>query len=230
MLAAPFRTTMGIHAVNRSRLALVLLFALGTASAGSLHGVLSQDINRNGNACTDFFDYANGAWRKQNPIPDYMDRWSRRWQSGEVNKEHVRDILTEVSAKNDWPTGSAQQLSGDYYAACMDESAVNARGLAPVKPWLDEVGAIKSRADLQHAIGHLHDAGVGVPDRDYYLKPDKRFVEARAKYLEHVAKMFELAGTKPAEAKAAANTVFAFEKRLAQASLDNVALRDPHQL
>lgn len=242
--------------MNRSRLPLVLLLAAGTASAGSLHGIIPGDIDRNANACTDFFQYANGAWRQQNPIPSYMDRWSRRWQSGEVNKEHVRDILTEVSAKHDWPKGSAEQLSGDYYAACMDEGAVNARGLAPVKPWLDEVSRVKSRGDLQQAIAHLHEVGVavpfavyslqdvhdpgrvianvdagglGLPDRDYYLKPDARFAEARAKYLAHVAKMFELSGEQPAAAKAHAQTVFDFEKRLAQASLDNVALRDPHQ-
>ncbi len=238
----------------RSRLPLVLLMAVGTASAGSLHGIASDDLNPNANACTDFFDFANGTWRKQNPIPDYMDRWSRRWQSGEVNKEHVRDILTEVSARQDWPQGSAEQLSGDYYAACMDESRVDARGLAPAQPLLDEISAIKSGADLQRAIGHLNNvaifapfalnsaqdlhnpsqvvaslgaSGIGLPDRDYYLKPEPRFVEARAKYLEHVARMFELAGAKPGAAKAAAATVFAFEKRLAEASLDNVALRDP---
>ena len=241
--------------MNRSRLPLVLLLAAGTASAGGLHGIIPGDIDRNANACTDFFQYANGTWRQQNPIPSYMDRWSRRWQSGEVNKEHVRDILTEVSAKHDWPAGSAQQLSGDYYAACMDEGAVNARGLAPVKPWLDEIAAIKTRTDLQHAIGRLHAAGVpvpfalysqqdvhnpeevianvdasglGMPDRDYYLKPDARFVEARAKYVAHVAKMFELAGATSAAAQADAQSVFAFEKGLAEVSLDNVALRDPH--
>jgi endothelin-converting enzyme/putative endopeptidase len=200
--------------VNRSRLPLVLLLAVGTASAGSLHGIIPDDIDRNANACTDFFQYANGAWRKEHPIPDYMDRWSRRWESGEVNKEHVRDILTEVSAKHDWPQGSAQQLSGDYYAACMDDTAVDKAGLAPVKPWLDEVGAIKSRGDIQRTIRHLQDVGVavpfalgsmqdpheptrviagigasglGLPDRDYYLKPEPRFVEARDRYLEHVA-------------------------------------------
>jgi putative endopeptidase len=242
--------------VIRSRLPLVLLLAAGTVSAGSLHGILPGDIDKTANACTDFFQYANGSWRKQNAIPNDMDRWSRRWQSGEVNMEHVRDILTDVSARHDWPQGSAEQLSGDYYAACMDESHVNQLGLAPAKPWLDAIGAIKTRADLQRTIGHLHDIGVavpfavvstqdlhdptrvianvdasglGLPDRDYYLKTEPRFVEARAKYLEHVANTFTLAGAKPDEAKAAADTVFAFEKRLAQASLDNVALRDPKQ-
>ena len=127
--------------VSRSRLPLVLLFAVGTASAGSLHGIMPDDINRSANACTDFFDYANGTWRKQNPIPDHMDRWSRRWESGEINKEHVRDILTEMSAKKNWPQVSPAQLSGDYYAACMDDSRdLNQRGLAPAKPWLDEPG------------------------------------------------------------------------------------------
>ena len=220
------------------------------------HGIDANDINRNGAACTDFFDYANGAWRASHAIPDYMDRWSRRWESGEINKEHVRDILTEVSKKTDWPKGGAEQLSGDFYAACMDESHVNALGIKPVQPLLDEVRAIKTKADLQRSIEHLHNVGIavpfglfaaqdphdptqviahltasglGMPDRDYYLKPEKRFVEAREKYHTHVTKMFELAGAKPDAAKADAETVFAFEKRLAEASLDNVALRDPTQ-
>ncbi len=244
--------------MNRSSLSIAVVLATATlsASAGALHGIDPNDMNRSAAACTDFFDYANGAWRQQNPIPDYMDRWSRRWQSGEVNKEHVRDILADVSAKTDWPKGSAEQLAGDYYAACMDESRVDQLGMKPIQPWLDEVRAIKSRADLQKTMRHLHTVGIavpfvlysnqdlheptqviahvdagglGMPDRDYYLKPEARFVEARAKYHEHVAKVLTLAGAKPDAAKAAADTVFEFEKRLAQASLDNVALRDPVQ-
>ncbi|MCC8363607.1 M13 family metallopeptidase [Lysobacter sp. A6] len=238
----------------RPSLPLVALLAVATVSAGELHGIQPGDINRNADACTDFFDYANGAWRQQNPIPDYMDRWSRRWESGEVNKEHVRDILTELSAKTDWPQGSAGQLAGDFYAACMDESRVDALGSKPVQPWLADVDAIQDTAGLQREIGKLHAVGVtvpfgvyasedlhepsktiahvyasglGMPDRDYYLKTEPRFVEARAKYLVHVAKMFELAGLAPEQAKQDADTVFAFEKRLAEASFDNVQLRDP---
>jgi len=233
-----------------------LALAVTTAPAFALHGIDPGDINRNGAACTDFFDYANGAWRASHAIPDYMDRWSKRWESGEVNKEHVRDILAEVSARKDWPTGSAEQLSGDFYAACMDQSRVDALGAKPVQPLLDEVRAIKDKSGVQHMIGELHDVGVsvpfglaaqqdlhdptvviahltpgtlGMPDRDYYLKPEPRFVEARAKYHAHVAKMFELAGLKADAAEQASTTVFEFEKRLALASLDNVALRDPKQ-
>jgi len=242
--------------VLKSRLSVATLFFVSTVAVAAPHGILPGDMNNKGAACTDFYDYANGAWRAQNPIPAYMDRWSRRWQSGEVNKEHVRDILNEVSAKSDWAKGSAQQLSGDYYAACMNESAVEAAGLEPIEGILAPIRGITDRAGVAREIVALsaygmatpvavygaqdvHDpkmviaqvdaAGLGMPDRDYYLKPDKRFVEARAKYLEHVQKMFELAGDAPATAKAKAASIFAFEKRLAEASLDNVALRDPQQ-
>src|SRR5262245_3615328 len=232
------------------------LFSLAAAAGDAPHGISPGDVNRKGDACNDFFDYANGAWRKENPIPDYMDRWSRRWQSGELNKEHVRSILDEVSARRDWPAGSAEQLSGDFFGACMDEGRVNAAGLAPARPVLDEIAAIQSRADVERLIGRLHAIGVGVgfgiasspdlheptqmvadifasglglPDRDYYLKPDDRFVEARAKYREHVAKMFALAGSSPESADAAAASVFELEKRFAEVTLDNVASRDPLQ-
>ena len=241
--------------LRRVPLAVSLCLVSVTAFAQQ-HGIDPADINRNGVPCTDFFDYANGAWRAQHAIPDYMDRWSKRWQSGETNKEHVRDILVDMSARKDWPVGSAEQLSGDFYAACMDQSRVDALGVKPVQPLLDEVRAIKTGADVQKTIGHLHNLGVavpfviysnqdlhdptrviahvdasglGLPDRDYYLKPDARFVEAREKYREHVAKMFVLAGASPADADKSAATVFEFEKRLAQASLDNVAQRDPVQ-
>jgi endothelin-converting enzyme/putative endopeptidase len=247
---------LGSRDVVKSRLSVATLFFVSTVAVGAPHGILPGDINTKGAACTDFFDYANGAWRAQNPIPDYMDRWSRRWQSGEVNKEHVRDILNEVSAKSDWAKGSAQQLSGDYYAACMDEAAVDAAGIKPIQADIARIRGITDRAGIAKeivalsALGisapvpvygqqDLHDptmvvanvdaGGLGLPDRDYYLKTEDRFVDARAKYLEHMQKMFALAGDSPAAAKAKADSILAFEKRLAEASLDNVALRDPKQ-
>ncbi len=242
--------------MNKLNLAIVSFFSLASVATAATHGIAPADMDRNAAACSNFFDYANGAWRKAHPIPADMDRWSRRWQSGEVNKEHVRDILNEVSARSDWPVGSAEQLSGDFYAACMNEGAVDALGAKPVQPYLDEIAALKSRADVQGEIAKLHGLGVnvgfslfagqdlhdptrmvarlgagglGLPDRDYYLKTEDRFVEARAKYHEHVARMFVLAGYAPAAANTAAAHVFDFEKRLATASLDNVALRDPTQ-
>ena len=219
------------------------------------HGVELSDIDRGANPCTDFFQFANGAWRKANPIPASMQRWSRRWQAGEKNKERLKDILEEISRRSDWPGGSVERIVGDDYASCMDEARAEASGIAPLAPMLAEIDGIRSQADLQRAIGHLqtalvfapfalgaqpdqHDptrttadigaAGLGLPDRDYYLKPEPRFADAREKYRLHVQRMFELAGA--AGAKEAADVVFAFEKRLAEASLDNVALRDPNNL
>ena len=211
-------------------------------------------MNPKADACTDFYEFANGTWRAENPIPSYMDRWSRRWASGENNKANLKNILIEVSARQDWPVGSTEQLIGDYYAACMNESEIDKLGTKPAQPMLARIDALKNMDAVQAMIGefaslgisapiviaasqdlheptmviaHLGAGGLGLPDRDYYIKTEPRFVEARAKYLAHVAKMLELTGTKPAAARKAADTVFAFEHHLAEASLDNVELRDP---
>jgi len=243
--------------LNTCCLVIAGLLSLTAAAAETPHGIFPADIDRAAAPCDDFFAYANGAWRKDNPIPDYMDRWSRRWQSGELNKEHVRGILETVSARRDWPAGSAGQLSGDFFGACMDEGRIDAAGIAPVRKLLDEIAAARTREDVErlisrlHAIGvnvafavnsypdlhdptrmiaHVQAAGLGLPDRDYYLKPDDRFVETRAKYREHLAKMFTLAGAAPEAAEAAAAATFDLEKRFAEATLDNVASRDPNQL
>lgn len=239
-----------------SNLFLALSVATCSSIAVAQQGIIPGDMDRNAEACTNFYDYANGSWRKDHPIPDYMDRWSRRWESGEINKEHVRDILEEQSRRSDLPKGSAAQLSGDFYAACMNQEKVEQLNMAPALPLLNKIRLIEKPAQLQavietlqdegisvpfsvssgqdlhdptSVIAHIGAAGLGLPDRDYYLKPEKRFVEARAKYLTHVEHMFVLAGQSVAQAKASARQVFEFEKRLAQASLDNVALRDPMQ-
>jgi putative endopeptidase len=224
------------------------------AQTGPQHGIQVGDLDRKADPCTDFAQYANGTWHAQNPIPSYMDRWSRRWQAGEQAKEQLKDILDDVSKKTDWPKGSVEQLIGDYYGSCMDQTHINKAGLTPAEPLLKQIDAMKNQADLQRMIRQLnevgalvpfalfsqpdnHDpgqtianlfaSGLGLPDRDYYLKTEPRFQDARAKYLVHVANMFKLAGYDDAKAKAAASTVFEFEKKLAENSLDNVALRDP---
>src|SRR5258708_3134779 len=210
---------------------LVTLLSLAGAAQTAEKGVFVEDIDKNANACTDFFAYANGAWRAANPIPAEMDRWSRRWKAGEQNKEQLRVLLDDVSKKKDWPKGSIDQQISDFYGGCMDQARIDAAGTKPIQPLLAEIKAVGNRADLQGVIAKLHDlqmnapfgitatpdnhnpadviakvyaAGLGLPDRDYYSKPDKRFVDAREKYVVHVAKMFELAGWTRAAAKKAA--------------------------
>src|SRR6516162_985291 len=102
-------------------------------------GIQVSDMDRKADPCTDFFEYSNGAWRANNPIPASMDRWSRRWQAGEANKEKVRIILEEAAAKTEQPKGSITQLTGDFYAACMDMATINKLGIKPLQPSLAEV-------------------------------------------------------------------------------------------
>ena len=96
--------------------AAVLMLALGTSAwaqtNASLKSVDLSDMERKAAPCDNFYDFANGSWRAQNPIPASMDRWSRRWQAGEVNKDQLRKILDEISA-TDHPKGTPAQLTGD---------------------------------------------------------------------------------------------------------------------
>ncbi|MBL0216726.1 MAG: M13 family metallopeptidase [Myxococcales bacterium] len=224
------------------------------SSAPVLHGVYLDDLDRSVAPCTDFFEYGNGSWRKANPIPASMARWSRRWKSGEDAKGQLREILDQVAAKRDWKAGSVEQLIGDFYVACMDEAKADQLGAGPIVPMLGKIAAIKDRAGVVAMIGDLDRqgipvplavnvqsdlhtptevvatvaaAGLGLPDRDYYEKPEKRFADARAKYVVHVAKLLQLAGVAEAAAKQQAKATFDLETKLAKASLDNVALRDP---
>jgi putative endopeptidase len=236
--------------------ALLVLAATSVLAqtSSSERGVFLEDIDKKVDACTDFYGYANGAWRAANPIPASMQRWSRRWAAGEQNKEQLRVLLDDESKRHDWPKGSIDQQITDFYGACMDVKRIDALGTRPIQPVLDEIKAIKSHAGLEsvlaelavhqvyapfgissssdnhdpgQVIAHLFPAGLGLPDRDYYFKTEKRFTEARARYLVHVARMFELAGWGRAVAESASKSIFAMEKRLAAAQLDNVALRDP---
>lgn len=242
--------------MRRWRIALVLALvcAPAFASTDEVRGVYVGDMDKNADPCSNFFDYANGTWRAANPIPDSMTRWSRRWAAGETAKDQLKTILEEVSAKKDWKKGSVEQQISDFYGACMDQARVDALGFTPIKPLLADIDAMKGPTDVQKMITRLHEQGIfvpfglgansdnheptqvvahlfasglGLPDRDYYFKTDDRFKEAREKYRLHVASIFRLAGYDEAGAAKAAETVMGFETKLAEASLDNVALRDP---
>ena len=242
--------------MRRHLLAVVLLLCSPwlLAQATGLRGIDVNDLDRSTDPCTDFFQYANGAWRGANPIPASMTRWSKRWQAGETTKDKLRDILEDASKDTNAPKGSTEQIIGDYYGSCIDEARVNARALAPLKPWVMKLDAMNDMNALQHMMAELHDilvvvpfslsgsqdphnpsqvmadiaaTGLTLPDRDYYLGKEDRFKEAREKYKEHLVKMFTLAGWSPAGAQGAMEIVFRMETKFAEASLDTVSLRDP---
>ena len=234
---------------------LLLLSCALMAQTPQLKSIVVDDMNKSADPCDNFFDYANGAWRAANPIPASMQRWSRRWKAGEENKDALKVILDDVSKKKDWPKGSIEQQIGDFYGACMDESRANSLGAKPIEPLLHQIDAIKDRAGLEKVVRRLHLLGItapfgiyggpdnheptqtiadvyanglGMPDRDYYFKTEERFVKHREEYRQFLEKLFKLAGSNDADAKKAVETVMAFETRLADPQLDNVALRDPN--
>ncbi len=218
------------------------------------HSVYLEDLDRKAQPCDDFYQFANGTWRANNPIPASQTRWSRRWQAGETAKDKLHDILETAAAEKNAPKGSTEQIIGDYYGACMDEAKVNARGIEPLKPWFAKIDAARDAAAIQQVMVEMQDilvsapfafggqpdphkpsvvqadfgaSGLGMPDRDYYLKDEPRFKEAREKYVAHITAMLKLAGWDQKSAAAAAQTVMGIETKLAEASLDNVAVRDP---
>jgi putative endopeptidase len=235
---------------------LVIAFFLlpQIAFSQSTHGIETSDLDRNADPCNDFFEFSNGTWRANNPIPASMSRWSRRWQAGENAKDRLHEILESAAAEKNAPKGSTEQIIGDYYGACVDMTRVNARGIDPLKPWFARIDAASDMAGLQAVIADLHDinvktpfalnsqqdphkpswvladfgaSGLTLPDRDYYLKPEARFKEAREKYVAHVTSMLKLAGWDQKSAEAGAQTVMTMETKFAEATLDNVARRNP---
>src|SRR5262249_27330676 len=118
------------------RLGLVLILLLlplaAAAQQAALKGPEITDMNRNVEPCTDFYEFANGAWRAANPIPAEMPRWSRRWKSSEDSKDRLKGILEEAAAVKAPPKGSTDQLIGDFYGACMDEAAIDRLGVTPL--------------------------------------------------------------------------------------------------
>src|SRR6516165_6588105 len=111
--------------VSRSLLAALVAAPVLLAQDAALKGPEPADMNKNVEACTDFYEFSNGAWRAMNPIPPEQPRWSRRWKAGEESKDLLKGILQEAAAVKNAPKGSVDQLIGDFYAACMDEAAID---------------------------------------------------------------------------------------------------------
>jgi putative endopeptidase len=213
-------------------------------------------IDKAADPCKDFYQYACGTWLKNNPIPADQARWGRFSELDERNKQALREIL-EAAAKPDPGRDPITRQIGDYYAACMDEKGIEERGLSGLTAEFDRIRQLSDKAQLAAELAHLHrsgipslfdfssgqdfkdstkvvaqldQGGIGMPDRDYYLKDDAKSVELRQKYVLHVQRMFELAGRTPDAAKSMAATVMRMETELAKGALDNVSRRDPEKI
>ena len=219
------------------------------------HGFDVSNMDRSVSACQSFFQYANGGWTKNNPVPAAYSSWGRFNELAEKNREVVHQILEDAAKNTTAARGSNEQKIGDYYAACMDEASIEAAGLKPIQAELDRISKIKDQQSLQAEVAHLHSifipvmfrfgsgqdykdatqvigqlnqGGLTMPDRDYYLNPDEKSKAIRAKYVTHVTKMFQLLGEDAAAAASEANAVMAIETKLAEASMKREDLRDPN--
>ena len=208
--------------------------------------------------CVDFYQYSCGGWMAHNPIPPDQASWSVYGKVADENARYLWGILEE-DAKPAASRTTVQQKIGDYFHACMDTAAIEARGAAPLRPLLKEIDALTSKKELAAFLAGEHprtygagwlfgfgstqdygdatqviaeaDAGgLGMPDRDYYINDSARSKELRMKYLAHVRTMLELAGESKARAKADAATVMRIETALAKASLSRVERRNPYNL
>jgi predicted metalloendopeptidase len=210
-------------------------------------------VDKGADACTDFYSYSCGNWMKANTIPPDQASWVSFRELDDRNEAILRQIL-EKAEVNDLHRNAIDQKIGDYYEACMDESAANSKGLDPLKPELARITAAKDKSALIDAIARvqligpnplfnfysssdLHNAnmviayidqgGLTLPDRDYYIKDDAHMVEIRQHFKEYAAQVFTLAGQSPEQAKASAETVLRIETELAKAAMDRTARRDP---
>ena len=207
--------------------------------------------------CQNFYRFSCNGWFKKNPLPADQTSYGRFTELYELNRVHLRQILEAAASAQPAARSANEQRIGDEYASCMDAPAIDKRGLEPMQPELGRIAALKSVNDLPALLGHLHRIGVGafffmtsgqdfadankvvayfyagglgLPERDYYTRTDAKSVEQRRQYVEHVAKMFTLAGEPQAQAQKDAATVLAMETRLAKASLTITEQRDPKNL
>jgi putative endopeptidase len=227
-----------------------------TPSAPELRVFDPSLIDKTVDPCDNFYKYSCNGWFKRNPLPGDQTSYGRFTELSELNRQHLREILEAAAAPS--PTRSPnEQKIGDEYASCMDTAAIDKLGIAPLQTELDRIAALKSNTDLPALLAHQHTigvnaffsmradqdfadassvipfygaAGLGLPERDYYTRTDVKSVEQRKEYVEHVHKMFVLAGEPDAQAAKDADTVMAIETRLAQASLTITEEREPQNL
>lgn len=205
-------------------------------------------------ASTDFYEYACGGWKQQHPLTNEYARFGTFDLLRENNRNQLRELIEGMAAIQS-PDGSIAQKVGDLYNIAMDSVKLNQEGVAPIQAELNAIDALQSNKEVYPLLAnmqkrgispyfvlyiaadnmnsdmnmaHTYQEGLGMGERDYYLKDDSNMTKIRDAYKQHVQSMFKLAGYSDADAKKAMESVMHIETRIAKASRSNTELRDPH--
>lgn len=206
-------------------------------------GINIANMDKTASPRNDFYKFVNGAWLKETQIPDDKTSWGSGMELFEKTNKDVMAILKDAAQKQTYKPGTDQSKAINLFKSATDTVARDRQGMQPLKPYLAKIDAIKNTQDLQKLLVEMEPMGgigfigfyigaddkdskknsvnlgpgsLGLPDRDYYVASDKDSQEKREKYAAHVAKMFQLLGETPAQAKINADKVLAFEIRMSE--------------
>ncbi|MEI8289704.1 MAG: M13 family metallopeptidase [Verrucomicrobiota bacterium] len=229
------------------------VFAGDAAAAPEIPRFSTNYLDRSVSPSADFYEFACGRWRKENPVPSDKSRWGGFSQLAERNWFLIREILDDT-LRTPAASRSPRRQVADFYASAMDTNRIERLGLKPIQAGLKRIDRVGDVRSLFRLLAEFHDQGCGglfamgfgpddknsgiyavdlwqgglsLPDRDYYLKDS--FLEIRGKYRLHLEKMFSLLGEKPDDAAAHADIVATLETELAKAGRTRVELRDPNR-